>query len=231
MTQGYRAKVRGRASIHAMGGMMRTGKTFSGGGYVLLALGLVLSACASQANGDASGWYDGNGGLAPKANRIYVCHGFGCAYKTPVDFSASDLKRLQRILGKGSSSPAAERRAIAKAVAWQEKRVSAPVGSAKDVGGFDMHNAGVRGQMDCIDESTNTNSLLLVAQKNGYLKHHSASSPVARGFFLDGRYPHATATVREKRTGTVYAVDSWPLANGHPPRISELSVWMQRRAG
>ncbi|MBS8259290.1 hypothetical protein DYI23_03565 [Roseibium polysiphoniae] len=197
----------------------------------LLCLGLTLAGCAGQANGDANGWYDGSKGLAPKANRIYVCHGFGCAYKTPVDFSARDLSRLRSILASGRRSPAGERRAIAKAVQWQERRVAGAVGSAKDVGGLDMQNAGVRGQMDCIDESTNTNSLLLVAQRHGYLKHHTVSSPVARGFFLDGRYPHATATVREKKSGKVYAVDSWPDSNGKPPRISELSVWMSQRSG
>ncbi|MEP0235208.1 hypothetical protein [Roseibium sp.] len=209
-------------------------RIFSGRSLIapaLLCLGLMFAGCAGQANGDANGWYDGSKGIAPKENRIYICHGFGCAYKTPVDFSTRDLARLRSILASGRQSPASERKAIAKAVQWQERRVASTVGSAKDVGGLDMQNAGVRGQMDCIDESTNTNSLLLVAQRHGYLKHHTVSSPVARGFFLDGRYPHATATVREKKTGTVYAVDSWPESNGKPPRISELSVWMSLRSG
>lgn len=191
----------------------------------------VLAACAGQASGNAVGWFASHGGVAPKTSRIYICHGFGCTYKTPVDFSAADLKRLKAILARGKASPAAERQAIAKAVAWQERRVAGPVGSGGDVGGFDMQNAGVRGQMDCIDESTNTNSLLLVAQKHGFLTHHRVSSPVARGFFLDGRYPHATATIREKKTGRVYAVDSWPRSNGKPPKISNLDEWMARRSG
>ncbi|WP_417683924.1 hypothetical protein [Roseibium sp.] len=201
------------------------------GRAALLLVAAGLAGCAGQANGDAQGWYDGNEGVAPTANRIYVCHGFGCAYKTPVDFSQADMAKLKRILAAGAGSPKEERMAIASAVVWQEKRVAGRVGSGNDVGGFDMQNAGVRGQMDCIDESTNTNSLLLVAERSGYLKHHVVASPVARGFFLDGRYPHATATVREKTTGAVYAIDSWPHSNGKPPVISELSVWMQRRAG
>lgn len=196
------------------------------------AVSAALAGCASQADNDAMAWYDGTQAkhaVAPKGTRIYVCHGFGCAYRTPVDFSTDELSYLRQLLEEGRASAHAERQAIAKAVSWQEKRVAKPVGSGNDVGGFDLHNAGVRGQMDCIDESTNTNSLLLVAEKQGFLAHHVVSSPVARGFFLDGRYPHATATVRETKTGTVYAIDSWPDSNGVPPTITELSVWLRQR--
>ncbi|SHM71087.1 hypothetical protein [Roseibium suaedae] len=196
----------------------------------LIACG-VLAGCASQSEGDAQAWYGAHNGVAPKADRIYVCHGFGCTYKTPVHFSGKDLARLKSILQKGAASPEAERKAISAAVSWQERRAGPIVGSSNDIGGLDMHNAGVRGQMDCIDESTNTNSLLLLAQRHGYLKHHTVSSPVARGFFLDGRYPHASATVKEKQGGAVYAIDSWPTNNGEAPVISPLDVWMARQSG
>jgi hypothetical protein len=189
----------------------------------------VLSACAGQSSKEATAWYNGHDGIAPSGDRVYICHGFGCTYKARVDLTSSDLRRLRGILAGGRSSPAAERRAISRAVQWQEKRVASVAGSAGDVGGFDMQNAGVRGQMDCIDESTNTTSLLLIAQKHGYLRHHTVASPVAKGFFLDGRYPHATATVKEKKIGTVFAVDSWPTANGQPPVIKPLDAWMAER--
>ena len=80
--------------------------------------------------------------------------------------------------------------------------------------------------MDCIDESTNTTSLLLIAQRNKMLRHHRVSAPVARGFFLDGRYPHATATITEKKTATVYAVDSWVHENGKRPDIMPIERWL-----
>ena len=84
--------------------------------------------------------------------------------------------------------------------------------------------------MDCIDEATNTTSLLLVAQRRGMLKHHRVTTPVARGFFLDGRYPHATAVVKEKASGRAYAVDSWPKANGAKPDILDLDDWFAASA-
>ena len=187
--------------------------------------GLLLSGCAGQSQGAATAWYDGHNGLQPRTDRIYICHGFGCTYKTPVDFSSKDLGRLRRILAAGAGSSKAELQAISKAVQWEEKRVGPIVGSSNDIGGLDMRNAGVRGQMDCLDEATNTNSLLLIAQKHGMLKYHTVASPVARGFFLDGRYPHATAVVKEKQSNKAFAIDSWPTDNGKPPVIQPLDVW------
>jgi hypothetical protein len=196
-----------------------------------LVVAFLLSGCAGQSLGSADGWYDGQNGTPPRDHRVYICHGFGCTYKTPVDFSARDLGRLKAMLASGKSSPEAERTAVSRAVQWQEKRVAGLVGSGSDRGGYDPQNSRVRGQMDCIDEASNTTSLLLVAQARGYLRHHKVGRPVARGFFLDGRYPHATATLREKRSGKVWAIDSWPRSNGKAPDVMALDLWMLERSG
>lgn len=194
---------------------------------VCAVVGTMLAACGSaQISSHSGGWYRQHSGVMPRADgRLYVCHGFGCAYKTPVDFSPAQLSKLRNILARGGASPAAERQAIAKAVAWNEARVAPTVGSANDVGGYDLRNSGQRGQMDCIDEATNTTSLLLVMQAKGYLRHHEVVSPVARGFFIDGEYPHATAVVREKESGRAYAIDSWPRGNAQMPVVQDLESW------
>jgi hypothetical protein len=194
-----------------------------------LACAVLLAGCAGQSAGPARAWFGAHDGVAPKGERIYVCHAFGCARKTPVDLSGRHLARLKSILAKGRASPEAERRAIADAVAWHERAIGPIVGSQGDVGGYDLHNSGVPGQMDCIDEATNTTSVLLVVAEKGYLRHHSVSGPVARGFFLDGRYPHATAVIRDTANGTSYAVDSWPDANGEPPVVQSLDRWFEER--
>ncbi len=198
-------------------------------GAIALAGLLLAAACAGQAAGPARSWYAAHDGVAPRADRIYVCHAFGCARKTAVSYSGKDLAMLRRILAKGRASPAAERKAIAEAVAWAERKAGPIVGSEGDVGGFDLHNSGVPGQMDCIDEATNTTSVLLLAADRKYLAHHTVSRPVARGFFLDGRYPHATAVVRSS-DGSAYAVDSWPEANGKKPIVQPLDAWFAERS-
>ena len=188
---------------------------------------LALAGCAGQAAGSAGSWYARHDAPAPRGDKVVICHGFGCALRTPVAFSSKDLARLKSILAKGRGSAKAERKAIARAVSWQEIRVGPTVGSSNDKGGFTF-DSGVRGQMDCIDEATNTTSLLLVAQRHGYLKHHTVRSPVARGFFLDGRYPHATAVVAEKDGGKTFAIDSWPRDNGELPDVMTLDQWFSR---
>jgi hypothetical protein len=192
--------------------------------------GLFLAAgCAGQAVGPARSWYAAHDGVAPRADRIYVCHAFGCARKTAVSYSGKDVSTLRRILAKGRASPAAERKAIAEAVAWAERKTGPIVGSENDVGGYDLQNSGVPGQMDCIDEATNTTSLLLLVADRGYLSHHTVSRPVARGFFLDGRYPHATAVVRSS-DGEAFAIDSWPQSNGKLPVVQDLDAWFAERS-
>lgn len=185
----------------------------------------LVAGCAGQHVGQPLSWYRAHGGTPPSGDRIFVCHAFGCAIRTPVTVTAADRARLTRIMKAGTATPAAERRAIAEAIAWLERRIAGPVGSGGDVGGLDLWNAGVSGQMDCIDESTNTTSYLLLLQSWKLLRHHTVASPVARGFFLDGRYPHATAVVVDDTTGKPWAVDSWPQANGVKPDVMTLQRW------
>lgn len=189
----------------------------------------LLAGCAGQALGPAVAWYGAHGGLAPAGDRIYVCHAFGCARKTAFDVTPRRLATMRRLLAAGKASPEAERKAVARLIAWSEQEIGPVAGSSGDIGGLDLHNAGVPGQMDCIDEASNTTSVLLVAERRGLLRHHTVASPVARGFFLDGRYPHATAVLRETGSGATFAVDSWPDANGVPPRIQPLEAWFASR--
>jgi hypothetical protein len=81
--------------------------------------------------------------------------------------------------------------------------------------------------MDCVDETTNTTSLLLVLQDQGWLAHHRVERPQSRGLFIDGRYPHVTAIIAEKRTGREWAVDPWTRAPGQRPDILPLDRWRQ----
>ena len=68
------------------------------------------------------------------------------------------------MLAGGQGSAAAERRAIAAAIAWFDRRVGPgrwhdPPDSAREV------RESAPGQMDCIDTSSNTTSMLLVLEQ------------------------------------------------------------------
>lgn len=187
---------------------------------------LAVAGCVEQSRGAPDLWYDAHDAVPPRKTAVSVCHGFGCKLKTSVAFTGADIAAMRKAIGP-ARTPADERAGVARMVAWAERRVAPTVGSADDVPGLDLVNAGVAGQMDCIDEATNTTSYLLVAAENRLLRHHSVGKPVARGFFIDGRYPHATATLIDP-DGTPWAIDSWPHRNGAEPDVMLLSEWFAK---
>jgi hypothetical protein len=164
--------------------------------------------------------------VAPPTSRIvFVCHGFGCKYRAEWDLTDSDRAKLAQLLAAGRSSPEAERKAVAAAGAWFDKRVGPVAGTQNHVARagakymYDVH------QFDCIDSSRNTTSLLLVLDQLNLLRHHDVAMPEARGFFLDGRPPHATAVLVEKASGTKWSFDSWTVGYGEALEVMPLERW------
>ncbi|MGI6852985.1 hypothetical protein [Mesorhizobium sp. 1B3] len=187
---------------------------------LLLVLAGAVAGCTS-----ATSRYDAQLKKVDPA-RIYVCHGFDCYLKTRLDITAADARRFSQIMASGAASPQAERAAISKAVQYFETRAGEAIG-VRDEPKSSFGKSGEKGQMDCIDESTNTRSLLRYLAKRGLLKYHTVESNVSRGLFIDGRYPHSTAVIQEKG-GVKWAVDSWYAPMGGAPDIIPLSDWLPR---
>ncbi len=198
------------------------------GSIFVLLTGLALGGCASQSLSSHGGWFDERNARMPAGNRIYVCHAFMCSLTTPVTLSPQELARITGPFKRPAKTAAQERAAISDAVQTFETIIGKRIGTANDRGGLDI-GGGDPSQMDCIDEATNTTSLLLMLAERGKLKWHKVARPVSRGFFLDGRYPHATAVLRETGTDRSWAIDSWPTANAEPPVIQDLDVWIASR--
>ncbi|RUM98792.1 hypothetical protein EET67_06170 [Pseudaminobacter arsenicus] len=155
-----------------------------------------------------------------------ICHGFGCHFQSQLDLGAADARRISAILAAGRASPHAERAAVSKAVQYYESRAASVVG-VRDHAKSNARQWHRRGQMDCIDESTNTRTFLLYLERRGLLKHHTVQRNVTRGFLIDGRYPHSTAVLRD-RSGEKWTIDSWYTPTGGPPDIMKLSQWLTR---
>ena len=131
---------------------------------------------------------------------IEICHGHGCARRQRLALGKADAKRFASLMAAGKGSAAAERRAISNAVKYFETRSAAVIG-IRDGPKSTFTASSHKGQMDCVDESTNTRSLLRYLQARGLLKHHVVDRNVSRGFFADGRYPHFTAVIRDQAGG------------------------------
>ena len=160
---------------------------------------------------------------------IQICHGHGCARKTRLQIDKAAAQNFARIMAGGADSAESERQAVSNAVQYFETRSTAIIGS-RDGPKSTFTASSHKGQMDCVDESTNTRSLLHYLEAQGLLKHHTVQRNVSRGFFADGRYPHFTAVLRDQ-AGVKWTVDSWYEPAGGPPDIWPLKVWKTRGVG
>ena len=167
-------------------------------------------------------WYRDRGAALPKTDRLAYCHGFGCEFKTAIPFSESDIATLAGIFARHAGSPAAERVAIDLADRWWEKKADGVIGAPPDRRGSELADAHKPGQTDCIDEATNTTTLLTWLERNGLLKYHHVRRPESRGAFL---YAHATAVMTDKTTGIDWVADSWMRDSGDRIDVMPLEKW------
>lgn len=157
------------------------------------------------------------------ANPI-VCHGFGCAYRTPILLRNVDHAKIRQLFATVATKTAeGERKAVAAAMAWFEKRVAAEAGTAKAKARAGLGLAGDPSQFDCLDKTSNTIGLLSVIEQMGLLRHHVIDAPESRGGL--GSLPHTTAVVRERRSGQKWVVDGWTHNNGELPDVMPLETW------
>jgi hypothetical protein len=184
---------------------------------------IVVAAAASGCTSVSSNYNDD---IADVSNgRLTVCHGFDCRNQTALAFSADEQQRLQALFAEPSNATA-EREAIRKAVQLFESATTARLGVA-DQPKSDLSQTGQQGQMDCIDESTNTRTFLRHLESRGLLKHYAVQTNVTRGVIFDGRYFHATAVIRDEG-GQRWAVDSWYEPAGGAPDVMRLEEWLGR---
>ena len=196
-------------------------------GFVFTLIAIVGAGQAAAANVDPSivERFASFSLPTPTPTSVIVCHGFGCRFRTPIALSAADDAKLSQILTAGHASPEAERKAVAQAVAWFERRVAAEAGTtdakAYATGPLDAKPS----QFDCIDASTNTTTALLVLSELGLLKFHRLVAPVSRNPFLGLGVIHTTAVLVELQDGREWAIDSWVRNNGEPPDVLPLKTW------
>ena len=162
----------------------------------------------------------------PTPSGVFICHGFGCDFRTEIGLAGSDRAQMSAIMASGSASAEAERVAIGRTEAWFEQRIAPMTGTAKRVaraGPLAGVGAGKRDQFDCIDTTVNTNSLLLILYQLKLLRHHAIAAPAFRFLFTDG--PHNTAVIKDRKTSELWTVDPWTHKGSEVPDIWPLAKW------
>jgi hypothetical protein len=185
---------------------------------------LFLTGCGQTSGLNLGHYPDPN---ASPEEFIY-CHGYSCSQKTLFGFREGEWKDIQKIFKKKSKTAKEEREKIGDAIAKMEQVIGVTIGTDED-----LPKAPIKKQsdneLDCIDETVNTTKLLKFLENDGLLKFHTVGEPVYKGLFINGVYPHNSATVKEIETGHIYVVDSYIYKNGAPPNIRGLDNWLQYR--
>jgi hypothetical protein len=208
--------------------MPGTGRARAGAAWAVLAA-LLAAACTHERTGPVGQHYVDFSTRPPRNNTVYVCHAYGCRLQTPFRFTDADIAALRKLMAKtrAADTPHEERRAVAYAVGWMERRVGDVIGTKADRPGMDFTASGDPTQQDCVDEATNTTSYLLILERNGLLEHHTVGTPFSKENLLRGvaGWPHWTAVLKESSNGQRWAVDSWIFGNGENPAIVEAENW------
>jgi hypothetical protein len=184
-------------------------------GLALMSLG----GCVYEQEGPPEAHFEQFSTKPPRVDTVTVCHAYGCKSQTPYTFTASDVAELSALMARvrRDDSPAEERRAIAYAIAWMERRVAPTVGTGNDRPSMDFGGSGDDGQQDCVDEATNTTSYLLVLTHHGLIQHHLVERPFAKDSL--SHWTHWAALIKEKGSGEEFAIDSSSGANGENPTV------------
>lgn len=191
-----------------------------------IVLPLLLSAAFVAACGTSpDGWLLSKYGKHSTLSSLTVCKNYGCSARVTVALTAAEWNDVTNVFAARASDAAGEREQIRHAIAIFETVIGPKSGTANDRAGADLISFDREGQMDCIDEAFNTTSYLDLLARAGLLRLHDVGAPQARGFFIDQR-PHNTATLVERSSGVIYAVDSWFHENGAMPETVSLKTWL-----
>ena len=159
----------------------------------------------------------------PTPSKYSICLHNTCQDFANLSLSNSQWQQITALFLPKANNAEQERHLIQQAIALFETFSGQQSPSHLDRAKNDL-SGGVQGQLDCIDEATNTTVYLRLLAEAGLLRWHQQASRITRGI-LSGNAPHTTATIIETKSGQRFAVDSWFESNGKQPYIVSLEQW------
>ena len=145
-------------------------------------------------------------GRAPP--EIQICYNYSCSRSAHVRLDFEEWNKVIDQFKPTARTPAEERQMIRRAIGLLEQIAGEQTPTWRDRGRNPIVDEWP-GQMDCIDESTNTARYLELFQGRGLLRWHAVVERAYRApFMLD---QHWAGQIVELQTGNHYAVDSWHL--------------------
>lgn len=186
---------------------------------------LVLSGCAAELHSSLPAYMKYKNLPEVTVDNFPHCQGYGCPIHNNVILSKSDWKKIDKAFGTKAKNAEGERANLPNVIATFEQIVGPLTGTENDRLGTFIQTG--KGQLDCVDESTNTTIYLLLLAERGLLKFHTVEQPQVRYPLISGRgWMHQTAVITDAKTGAKFAVDSWYEDNGKPAYVVPLSDWL-----
>lgn len=190
----------------------------------LLLCFLLLAGCADHLYSSLDAYMDSKRLPEVSMKSFPHCQSYGCATVMKVELNQHDWNRIEKIFGKKAKTAEQEREKIAKTIGAFERVVGPLTGTENDREGTFLQTGA--GQLDCVDESTNTTVYMMLLKEAGLIRLHDIEQPQVRYPLISGRgWMHQTAVVTEKETGDQYAIDSWFEDNGAPAYIVPIEDW------
>ena len=156
---------------------------------------------------------------------ITICYNYDCSRTAHVRPGADEWSTVVNQFKPAARSSVEERDMIRRAIAILEHIAGTQTPTYRDRGRNPVVDDWP-GQMDCIDESTNTKRYLDLLQEWGLLRWHRVAERVYRAPHLFDQ--HWAGQIIELGTLDHYVVDSWFLDNGNLPYIQALNNWLRK---
>ena len=115
----------------------------------------------------------------PTSEHYTVCYDHSCTSVVTDSLTREEWDVVSQPLHQPPATAAEERQAIARSIAAFENIVGRHTGTWRDKGG-NLAGFGQPGQLDCIDESTNTTTYLRLLERAGLLHWHRVLEPSTR---------------------------------------------------
>ena len=186
---------------------------------------VLLGACAPHLQPSLPAYMTSKKLAKPGVDLFPHCQNYDCATVKNVGLSKADWARIEKAYGKKAKTAEDERVKISRAVGVFEDVLGPLTGTQNDKAGTFIQTG--KGQLDCVDESTNTTIYMMLLAQKGLITFHSIEQPQVRYPLVSGRgWMHQTAVIRDLETGEEYAVDSWFEDNGSASYILPIQPWM-----
>lgn len=190
---------------------------------VAIAAGALLFASGCSVI-PASRFLESYGEPNPDPQHLRLCHGYACRFVTPVGLWPEEWQATRALFQPPAPSAAAERQQVGLAVAQLTVSAGRHAGIAVRQR-RDLINRNDPSQLDCVDETVNTASYLMLLSRAGLLRWHRVGPVAHRGTLVTLDVANTPVLV-ETESGQGFAVDTAFADPGLPPYIVPIETWL-----